>query len=176
VQFYVLRNNEQFGPIALLELREHLKNGDFAYTDLAWREGLADWAPLKDLVGGALPDATPHAVSPSGLEVAPVPTRAPTGLRWATAVVMFAILFALIAVAAWLVASFICAVVVAAQMALGSHAQAQGAGVYVTAGEAASSTYFWIFAGGAAIFSLILSPVVAWTMSFSNFFPWCRER
>ena len=175
MQYYVFKNNEQIGPLPLLEVRERLQKGDLAYTDLAWREGMQDWSSLLDLMGGALPDALPHALTSSTATAAPKAT-APTVLRLVTSVVVFIIAFAVIAVCAWVVASFICAVSVAAQMAIAQHAQGQGTSAYIQAGEDACKTYFAILAGSAALFALILSPVVAWMTACSNLFPWCRAR
>lgn len=173
MDYYVFKNNEQVGPFPLMDVRERLKNGTFAYEDLAWREGMPDWTPLKEILGGALPDATPHSVSESTPRATTTAT-APTTLRLATSIVIFVIAFAAIAAAAWLVASFVCAVGVAAQAAISQHIQ--GAGGYVEIGKNACLRDFWIIATGSAVFSLVLSPVVAWMMAYSNLFPWCRAR
>lgn len=173
MQFYVFKNDEQVGPFALMDLRERLKSGEFAYEDLAWREGMADWTQIKEILGGALPDATPHAVSESTPRATAMAT-VPTTLRLATSIVIFVVAFAVIAAAAWLVASFVCAVGVAAQAAVSQHIQ--GAGGYVEVGKNACMRDFWIIAAGSAVFSLVVSPIVAWMMSYSNLFPWCRAR
>lgn len=172
MQFYVFKNNEQIGPLPLLEVRERLKKGELDYTDLAWRDGLQDWTSLRELMGGALPDATPHAVSPSSTGRA---NGGPRTLRLVTAVVIFVLAFVAIGVAAWLVASFVCGVTVAAQSALG-HGTEGGVTSSISAGEDTCRRYFYILAGSAGIFSLVLSPVVAWMLAYSNFFPWCRAR
>ena len=174
MQYYVFKNDEQTGPFALMDVRARLQDGTFAYEDLAWCEGMADWTPLKEILGGALPDATPHSVSEWTTAPAAAPAKAPSLLRLITSIVLFVVAFAVIAAAAWAVASFVCAVIVAAQAAF-SH-QAQGTGNYVEAGKHASMGYFWIFVVSAAVFSLIVSPVVAWMMAYSNLLPWCRAR
>ena len=91
-----------------------------------------------------------------------------------TAFVVFVIAFAVIAAAAWLVASFICAVGVAAKAAFAQHAQ--GTSAYIEAGKNACRSFFWIIAIGSAVFSLVMSPVIAWMMAYSNLLPWCRAR
>jgi hypothetical protein len=171
MQYYVFKNNEQVGPFALMDVRERLKNGTFAYEDLAWSDGMADWTPLKDILGGALPDATPHSVSGSTPQTS-ASGSAPTTLRLITSIVIFVIAFAVVASAAWLVASFVCAVVVAARSAQ----HAQGTTDYVAVGKNACLSFFWIIAVGSAVFSLVLSPVIAWMLAYSNLFPWCRAR
>jgi hypothetical protein len=172
VDYYVFKNNEQVGPFALMDVRERLKNGTFAYEDLAWREGMPDWTPLKEILGGALPDATPHSVSESTPRASKA--TAPKTPRLVTSLVIFVIAFALIAAAAWLVASFVCAVGFAAHAALSQQVQATGG--YVEVGKIACLRDFWIIATGSAVFSLVVSPVVAWMMAYSNLFPWCRAR
>jgi hypothetical protein len=160
------------GPFALMDLRERLKKGDFTYEDLAWHEGMADWTPLKEILGGALPDATPHSVS--GSTPAPEPVPAPATPRLVTAIVIFVIAFAVVGAAAWAVASFLCAVIAAAEAAFSPHGQ--GTSDYIAAGKNACHLYFWIIAVGSAVFSLVLSPVIAWMTAYSNLFPWCRAR
>ena len=172
MDYYVFKNNEQTGPFALMDVRERLKDGTFAYEDLAWREGMPDWTPLKEILGGALPDATPHSVSESTPRKAAA--TAPRMARLLTSIVIFVLAYAVIAAAAWLVASFVCAVGVAAHAALSQ--QVQGAGGYVEIGKNACLRDFWIIATGSAVFSLVVSPVVAWMTAYSNLLPWCRAR
>ena len=172
MDYYVFKNNEQVGPFPLMDVRSRLMDGTFAYEDLAWREGMTDWTPLKEILGGALPDATPHSVSESTPRKAAA--TAPRMARLLTSIVIFVIAFAVITAAAWLAASFVCAVGVAAQAAI-SH-QVQGAGGYVEIGKNAALRDFWIIVSGSAVFALVVSPVVAWMMAYSNLFPWCRAR
>jgi len=174
VNYYVFKHNQQVGPLALMDLRERLKKGDFSYEDLAWSEGMADWTPLKEILGGSLPDATPHSVSASTPARTAAKAAPPATPRLVTSIVIFVIAFAVVAAAAWLVASFVCAVAVAAQISSSPHTQ--GPVDYVAAGKNACLSYFWVFAIGGAVFSLVLSPVIAWMMAYSNLFPWCRAR
>jgi hypothetical protein len=174
VDYYVFKNNEQVGPFPLMDVRERLKSGDFTYEDLAWHEGMTDWTPLKEILGGALPDATPHSVSESTPRAAAPSPTAPGPLRLVTSIVVFVVAFAVIGAAAWLVASFVCAVIVAAQGAFSQ--RVQGTSALVEAGTHACQSYFWIFVVGAVVFSLVFSPVVAWMMAYSNLFHWCRAR
>ncbi len=172
MDYYVFKNNEQVGPFALMDVRDRLKSGVFAYEDLAWREGMPEWTPLKEILGGALPDATPHSVSGSSSTRAAPSGKAPALLRLLTAMVIFVVAFAVIAGAAWLVASLVCAIAVAAQSAQ----HAQGSVDYVALGRNACASYFWVNAVVAAVFALVLSPVIAWMTAYSNWLPWCRAR
>lgn len=169
MQFYVYKNNKQLGPLPLLEVRDLLKKGELDYSDLAWRDGLQDWTSLRELMGGALPDATPNAISNNAV----APVEAPKTLRLATAIGVFVVAFIVIDLAAWLVVSFVCGIVVAVQS---THGQDAGAASSVAVGEEACRRYFSILALSAGVFSLVFSPVVAWMLAYSNFFPWCRER
>lgn len=78
MQFYVYKNDKQLGPLPLLEVRERLKKGELDYSDLAWRDGLQDWTSLRELMGGALPDATPNSISGS----APVGKKSGSKVSW----------------------------------------------------------------------------------------------
>jgi hypothetical protein len=46
----VYRNNRQEGPYEIEELRQALVNGTLSTNDLAWRDGMADWTPLGDML------------------------------------------------------------------------------------------------------------------------------
>jgi uncharacterized RDD family membrane protein YckC len=54
MRFYVLKNQQQQGPYTAAEVSARLASGEFAWTDLAWHEGLPAWTPipLLDLEGG----------------------------------------------------------------------------------------------------------------------------
>jgi hypothetical protein len=47
---YIYRNNEKFGPYSLDQILTGRDQGAFLRTDLAWREGMADWQPLFELL------------------------------------------------------------------------------------------------------------------------------
>jgi hypothetical protein len=51
--WYVARGgkNQQEGPFSLETLKEQAASGNLAPDDLAWREGLAGWAPARDVPG-----------------------------------------------------------------------------------------------------------------------------
>jgi hypothetical protein len=68
VNIYILQNGQQAGPYTDDELREYLAAGQVQGTDLAWREGLAEWVPLASILPA-------EAVEPAP---APVAQAAPT--------------------------------------------------------------------------------------------------
>lgn len=40
---------EQYGPVTLLELRGMVASGQLTPDDVVWKEGMADWIPLRDV-------------------------------------------------------------------------------------------------------------------------------
>ena len=174
MQFYVTKNGEQLGPFSLMDVRQRLQSGALTYTDLAWREGMKDWAPLSELMGGALPDATPHAVS-TWEPAAPRPQpQAPTGLRVVTALVICGILIGVLFVLAFFAACLVGGFVAGFQAGLQHPADGTQAGR--EAGGDFARTNMPLIMGGSALFSLVVSPIIAWLMAFSDLFPWCRKR
>lgn len=65
--FYIIRTEEQEGPVTLEEMQGMLTTGDLKPEHLCWTEGMADWEPVANV----LPDQTP--VPPP--EVASAPER-----------------------------------------------------------------------------------------------------
>ena len=47
---HVLRHDEHTGPFSEEEIEAQLARGELAPTDLAWREGMANWLPLAEIV------------------------------------------------------------------------------------------------------------------------------
>ena len=50
MQLHIQRGQESFGPLSLEETTQYLARGDLLETDLAWHEGINDWAPLGELL------------------------------------------------------------------------------------------------------------------------------
>jgi hypothetical protein len=78
---HVNRGATSFGVFSEEEVREGLRTGRFAPTDIGWREGMANWQPLSQFTefAGATPAAPP-------MQTAGVPTPEPLasrgGLPW----------------------------------------------------------------------------------------------
>ena len=47
MQIQVARNAAQLGTFSIEEIHDGLQSGKFAFTDLAWTEGMENWVPLK---------------------------------------------------------------------------------------------------------------------------------
>jgi hypothetical protein len=62
---HVNRGATSLGTFSEEEVREGLRSGRFAPTDLGWREGMANWQPLSQFpeLGGAAPAAPPPQIS-----------------------------------------------------------------------------------------------------------------
>lgn len=78
---HVNRGVTSLGTFAEEEVREGLRTGRFAPTDLGWREGMANWQPLSQFteLGGAAPAAPPPQIS-AALAAGPGEPR--SGLPW----------------------------------------------------------------------------------------------
>src|SRR5215831_6400626 len=78
---HVNRGATSLGVFSEEEVREGLRTGRFAATDIGWREGMASWQPLAqfpELVPGA-PAAPPTQNTPGTM---PEATAARSGLPW----------------------------------------------------------------------------------------------
>ena len=49
MNWYYAKNGAQEGPVTTEALRAKIDSGEVAPTDLAWREGLADWLPVSKI-------------------------------------------------------------------------------------------------------------------------------
>lgn len=70
MQWYYSKSGAQLGPVSIQELQAKLAAGEVAWSDLVWRDGMADWAsagqvaelrPMQAAVvaSGAPPQAPP---------------------------------------------------------------------------------------------------------------------
>ena len=69
-QWYAAAGGQRYGPVDENTLRQWMQEGRIAATDLVWCEGMAQWAPAKDIptlfppAMGAEPPAPNAAVPP----------------------------------------------------------------------------------------------------------------
>ena len=59
---HVLRHGEPIGPFPEAEIQRQLTRGELTPADYAWREGMADWQPLAEVI--AQPTVPPPAPLP----------------------------------------------------------------------------------------------------------------
>jgi hypothetical protein len=52
---HVARDGARLGEFTLEQIQEGLRTGQFRSTDLVWQPGMADWRPLSELAGVAVP-------------------------------------------------------------------------------------------------------------------------
>ncbi|OOG46338.1 transporter [Rhodanobacter sp. C06] len=72
MEIWIGRDGERHGPYKEEEVRQWLRSGQVKGSDLAWREGLADWQPLSTLFPDVTPDAAPAADNPYSAPSAPM--------------------------------------------------------------------------------------------------------
>lgn len=70
MEIYICRNNDQLGPYSIDQVNACLRDGSLVRADLAWYEGIADWAPLSTVPGVAAGPPPPP----------PIPVTAPPSL------------------------------------------------------------------------------------------------
>lgn len=72
MNYLVHKHGQQLGPFSEATLRQKLATGELTLMDMAWREGLPGWMPLKNVIPpemASLPGAPPAATPP------PLPPR-----------------------------------------------------------------------------------------------------
>jgi hypothetical protein len=81
MNWYYAKNGAQQGPVALEDMKSRIAMGEIAPTDLAWREGMADWMPVSsiaELKVEAPPARQEAEPAPGGPSYAPAPAPAAT--------------------------------------------------------------------------------------------------
>src|ERR1700758_1109522 len=78
---HVNRGATSLGVFSEEEVREGLRTGRFAPTDIGWREGMANWQPLSQFteLAGATPAAPPLQTDAASISE---PAAPPPGLPW----------------------------------------------------------------------------------------------
>jgi hypothetical protein len=104
LNYFVTRDNQQYGPYTLTELQRYVTQGNILLTDMARSEASGEWIPVQQIVGNinvpqsATPPGNGQASAypgqglsaPSAAEMQPV-AALPPGLHWAL-VLLFGIL------------------------------------------------------------------------------------
>lgn len=57
MNWFYARGSQQYGPLTSAQLAELSRSGALGATDLAWREGMAEWLPFHRLAGEAYSEA-----------------------------------------------------------------------------------------------------------------------
>src|ERR1051326_6899708 len=100
MNYFIKREEKQYGPYSLADLQKYVASGNILLTDLCRSEGLTDWVPVSQVIGNipvpvAAPQSaqssvyggTPSYSAPAG-SVAPAVSYypPPPNLHWALAV------------------------------------------------------------------------------------------
>jgi len=99
--YHVTRNGQNYGPYTLEDLQRYVASGNVLPTDLAKSDDLAEWVPVAQLLGGAVPaPAAPAYPAPvysapvypgtaaPGYAPGVVPYPDPPNLHWALVLVI----------------------------------------------------------------------------------------
>ncbi|GHC63789.1 DUF4190 domain-containing protein [Roseibacillus persicicus] len=75
--WFYAKNGEQHGPVEADDLRSRLKSGDLSNGTLVWREGMAQWTPLGEVLElrEPVPAATVEAAPAGETESVPSPSQ-----------------------------------------------------------------------------------------------------
>ena len=72
MEIWIGRDGERHGPYKEEDVRQWLRSGQVSSSDLAWREGLADWQPLSALFPDEVRSPAPAAGNPYSAPAAPM--------------------------------------------------------------------------------------------------------
>lgn len=68
---HIARNHQSLGSFSEAAVREGINSGRFSASDLAWREGMAEWKPLGEMAPQWGMDLPPPALAPASLDETP---------------------------------------------------------------------------------------------------------
>jgi hypothetical protein len=75
MNYFILRNGQQYGPYSLANLQLYLSIGNVSLNDLGRTEAMNEWLPLSQIAGGVA--SAPPPVSSAGPTIAPSGFSAP---------------------------------------------------------------------------------------------------
>ena len=82
-QWYYSKNGVQMGPVSIRELQTKLAAGEVAWSDLVWRDGMADWtaagqvAELRPIQSAVVVPGAPPQIPPQSPYVPPAQAYMP---------------------------------------------------------------------------------------------------
>jgi hypothetical protein len=84
MNYFVLRNDQQYGPYTLADLQRYVASGNVLVTDLTRSEGMTDWVPVSQVIGNIpVPVAAPMPAVSAG-----VMYPNPPDLHWGIALLL----------------------------------------------------------------------------------------
>jgi hypothetical protein len=82
MQYFVKRGDQKFGPYTLAELQRYVQSGNITPEDLAQSEGMADWAPISQVLGNIPAAATTSSGAAAEPALAPQLVPLAPNLHW----------------------------------------------------------------------------------------------
>ena len=76
---HIARNHQSLGSFSEAAVGEGIHSGRFSASDLAWREGMAEWKPLGEMASLWGMELPPPALVPAGMEETPSAALLPEG-------------------------------------------------------------------------------------------------
>lgn len=64
MQYFIGKDGQQLGPFGEEQIRARLASGEFSNSDLMWREGMAAWEPIGQVLGNPYQPTAHLGVSP----------------------------------------------------------------------------------------------------------------
>jgi hypothetical protein len=85
MNYFVKRDNQEFGPYSLAEMQRYVAAGNILLTDLARSEAMTDWMPVSSVIGTIPVPAQPasQTYQPPAVEY-----PLPPGLHWAVVLLL----------------------------------------------------------------------------------------
>ena len=99
--YFILRNGEQYGPYAKVEVQRYLRTGEIYPGDLGRSEGMNQWLPISQVVGTGpppLPSSGTSFSSGSSRQLPPHNASSapdPLGLHWGIVLLLAVLTFGL---------------------------------------------------------------------------------
>lgn len=79
MNYFLARNGQQQGQYSVNDLQRMVAEGAASVTDLVWKEGMASWEPMMNVLPAPGMAATPVAVAPSPAALPFPPAAVPYG-------------------------------------------------------------------------------------------------
>lgn len=78
--YFVVQDGQQTGPYTVSSLRSFIDQGLITLQHLCWKEGMADWTPIQQVLPPETPSPAGHVLPP--LKVNPYSPTKPTGPKY----------------------------------------------------------------------------------------------
>jgi len=87
MNYKIKRGDQEYGPYTLAELQRYVASGNVLLTDLCQSEGMAEWVPVRQVIGNIpVPAAAPAPAAAAAFQPSPYPL--PPNLHWGVAILL----------------------------------------------------------------------------------------